>query len=106
MNRFATLLAALGFTAALFGATVSPALAGSPAYRLVPVAAVAAANTVVVNETLWKASGNGYVATNVTSRPSIVCAQAARKVGKLASFNANGADFSAEDLAKCNEKAK
>ncbi len=107
MNRLITFAAASLITAGLFGAATNPALAaGSAAYRLVPAAAVASANTIVVNDVLWKLSGEAYVATKVTSRPAIACAQAARKVGKLASFSAEGQEFSAEELAKCNEKAR
>jgi hypothetical protein len=61
---------------------------------------------VIVNDTLWQRSGEGYVAVNPTNRPAIACAQAARTVGKVSAFSANGKDFSAEELAKCNAKAK
>jgi hypothetical protein len=106
-NRFVSLVAAFGITAALFGAASNPAFAaGAPAYRLVPVAAVASANSVIVNEVLWKSTANGFVANAATSRPAIVCAQAARKVGKIASFEVGGTAFTAEELAKCNAKAK
>jgi hypothetical protein len=99
-------LAALATSALLFTASATPAFAGAPAYRLAPVAAMSTATTVIVRDVLWKCDGAGCVATSATSRPAIVCATAARKIGKIASFTANGQDFTAEELAACNKKAK
>jgi hypothetical protein len=99
-------LAALATSSLLFAASATPAFAGAPAYRLAPVAAMSAANTVVVRDVLWKCGDAGCTAASATSRPAIVCATAARKIGKIASFTANGKDFSAEELAECNKKAK
>jgi hypothetical protein len=91
----------------VLGATVGPAgAATSPGYRLVPAVAVSAAKTVIVNDTLWKCTPDGCIAGQATSRPAVVCAQAARNVGKLTSFSALGKEFDADALAKCNEKAK
>ncbi len=107
MNRFALSLASFAAAFVLIGgvSTASFAAEGS-AYRLIPAAAITAANTVVVNETLWKVSGEALVAKSATTRPAIACAQAARKIGKVESFSVNGEEFTAEQLAKCNEKAK
>jgi hypothetical protein len=106
-NRISSFILASGITAALFGVAGNQAFAANaPAYRLIPVAAVASASHVIVNETLWMQTANGYVAKSATSRPAVVCAQAARKVGKIASFEANGTAFTAEELEKCNAKAK
>jgi hypothetical protein len=85
--------------------SVAPAMAQSPAYRAVPVTA-AAADTVIADGVLWRCGDNGCTATNATSRPAIVCAQAVRKVGKLASFTVGTTAFDEAALAKCNAKAK
>jgi hypothetical protein len=107
MNRLASILTAAATTATLFAMTTTASFAANgAAYRLVPATAVTAANTVVVNETLWKCAAGACTAANATSRPAIVCAQAAKKVGKIEAFTANGKEFGAEDLAKCNEKAR
>ncbi len=107
MTRFASVLTAAATTAALFAGTTTAAFAaGGAAYRLVPATAVTAASTVVVNDTLWKCGEGGCLAANSTSRPAIVCAQAAKKVGKIESFSVRGEAFTAEELAKCNEKAR
>lgn len=98
MLRFATVFAAtLTFAAA--------AHAGVPVYRAVPAAAVSGTK-IVSDGLLWRCGADGCVATNATSRASIVCAQTAREVGKLERFSVNAEDFDAEALAKCNAKAK
>jgi hypothetical protein len=107
MTKIFAAIASLATATMLIGGAATPVFASTgPAYRLVPVTAVTSNKSVVVNETLWRCTTDGCVAAQSTSRPSIVCAQAARKVGKLESFTANGTAFSAEELAKCNEKAK
>jgi hypothetical protein len=85
---------------------VIPAMAQAPAYRAIPATPVAAAQNVVVGETLWKCAPDGCTTTTAAARPAILCAQAARKVGRIDSFVANGTAFGADDLAKCNAKAK
>jgi hypothetical protein len=82
------------------------AQAQSPAYRAVPATVVAANDTVIADGVLWRCGSEGCVATNATSRPAIVCAQAARKVGKLTSFSVGTQPFDEAALAKCNAKAK
>jgi hypothetical protein len=95
-------------TALMFslGTAIGPAQAQSPAYRAVPATAVASADSVIADGVLWRCGAEGCVATNATSRPAIVCAQAARKVGKLASFSVGTQPFDEAALAKCNAKAK
>jgi hypothetical protein len=92
---------------AVFGST-NPAFAATsePAYRLIPAAAFETPKTVIVNDVLWKCGPAGCVAARANSRAAIVCAQAARKVGKLQSFAATGTAFDDAALAACNAKAK
>ena len=104
MVRIGTLIAATALTLSL-GSMIEPAHAQSPAYRAVPVA-VAASDTVIADDVLWRCGDDGCLATNATSRPAIVCAQAARKVGKLSSFSVGTVAFDDAALAKCNAKAK
>ena len=104
MVRIGTLIAATALTLSL-GSMIEPAQAQSPAYRAVPVA-VAASDTVIAEGVLWRCGDDGCLATNATSRPAIVCAQAARKVGKLSSFSVGTVAFDEAALAKCNAKAK
>ncbi len=106
MKKIFAILASFSTAFLLISATTTPAFAAAPMYKLVPATAVAKAKSVVVGETLWRCGPTGCVAAETGSRPAVVCAQAARKVGKIESFTANGAAFSADELAKCNEKAK
>ncbi|MFM7029208.1 MAG: CC_3452 family protein [Chakrabartia sp.] len=99
-------LAALATSATLFAGTATDAFANGPAYRLVPATAFSAANSVVARDVLWKCAGDACVATKATSRPEVVCAAAVREIGKVTAFSANGKDFSAEQLEKCNAKAR
>ena len=98
MLRFATLLAA---SLTLTGV----AQAQSPLYRAIPATAPTKAS-VIADGVMWRCGTEGCVATNATSRPAIVCVQAARQVGKLTSFSVGTAAFDADALAKCNTKAK
>ena len=106
MKKILAALASFSTAFLLITATTVPAFAAAPMYKLVPATAVTSVKSVVVGETLWRCGPTGCVAGESGSRPAVVCAQAARKVGKIESFTANGAAFSADELAKCNEKAK
>ncbi len=105
MVHIGMIITATALTLSL-GAAIEPAHAQSPAYRAVPVTSVASADSVIADGVLWRCGSDGCTATNATSRPAIVCAQAARKVGKLASFTAGTQAFDEAALAKCNAKAK
>jgi hypothetical protein len=104
MVRIGMLITATALTLSL-GAMIEPAHAQSPAYRAVPVAAASTSN-VIADGVLWRCGSDGCTATNATSRPAIVCAQAVRKVGKLSSFTVGTVAFDEAALAKCNTKAK
>lgn len=107
MNRFVAFTAAFGTSALLFLATTTPAFAqGSVGYQLVPATVPATGEALVASDVIWKRSGEGYVAPRANSRAAIVCAQAAKKIGKVASFTADGQAFDEAALAKCNEKAR
>lgn len=104
MVRIGMLITATALTLSL-GAMIEPAHAQSPAYRAVPVA-VAASGNVIADGVMWRCGDAGCTTTTATSRPAIVCAQAVRKVGKLASFVVGTQPFDEAALAKCNAKAK
>ncbi len=96
-------LAALTTSATLFVGTATPAFAGSSVYRMVAVSPVEASR-IIVKDTLWSCDGSDCVTSNVTSRPIIACASAAKKIGKISSFTVNGTALSSDELAKCNAK--
>ena len=104
MIRIGMLTAATVLTLSL-GAFIEPASAQPPAYRAIPATAVTTEN-VIADGVMWRCGTAGCVATGATSRPAVVCAQAVRKVGKLASFAVGAQLFDEAALAKCNAKAK
>ena len=102
----------LGFTllgllisAAAFGSVAGPAFANAPHYRAQPVAAPGA-ERVVARDLAWRCGAGGCVAASSNSRPAIVCAALVREVGRLSSFAAGGRVLSAEELQKCNARAR
>ncbi len=107
MNKILIAVASLGISMTLIGTTAHSAFAApAAAYRLVPATALPTPKTVLVSDTLWHCNIDSCTANQSTSRPTIICAQAARKVGKIESFFANGTAFDSNQLAKCNAKAK
>lgn len=74
-------------------------------YAATPVAAPAKAS-VVTRSTIWKCGEGVCTASKATSRDAIMCELVAGEVGKLASFRANGEDFDAAALEKCNARAR
>ncbi len=99
-------LSAVMLTATLFIGSTTPVFAATSGYQMVPEAVSTAVDTVVVRDVLWKCADGTCTAKAGTSRPAIVCATAARKIGKINAFTANGTAFAAEDLEKCNANAK
>ena len=104
MVRFGMIFTAVALTTAL-GVSLEPARAQTPDFRAVPVTA-ATTPRVIVDGVMWRCAADGCVASNVSARPAIACAQAAQKVGKLASFTVGAQVFDDAALARCNAKAK
>jgi hypothetical protein len=104
-NHILPMIASLAVATTLLGATADAAFAqGEPAYRLTAERSLTGSQ--IANDVLWRCGPDGCTAKSASSRPAVVCAQAARSVGKLTSFTAKGAVFDAEALAKCNTKAR
>lgn len=104
-TRSAAIVAALAYTTLSFGAalTPSPAQAASgPFYRAEVAAPAKLDPRPIASGMAWKCAENVCTAGEAPSRPAIVCARLAKKVGPLASFTANGKAFETEDLARCN----
>jgi hypothetical protein len=106
MLRFLPLAASLLASLTLFSAVAVPSASAqaSPAYRM--VLATPTDGRFVAGETQWRCGAESCVAGASTSRPAIVCAQAARKLGKVESFTVKGEAIAAEDLESCNKRAK
>ena len=106
MLRLVPMIASLAMSAVMLSAAASPVSAArnGPEFRLTALAPVT--GTKISGETLWRCNATGCTAAAGTSRPAIICAQAARALGPLQSFSYRGTAFEAEELAKCNTKAK
>ena len=87
-------------TLALFAAV--PAVAAT--FQAQPANAPAA--RVIAKNVSWLCGNAGCVASSAESRPAVVCAQLAKKVGRLAGFSSNGTAFDADQLARCNTRAR
>lgn len=99
-----TLLAtAVLATALSFSVVATPAHAASAV--AVP-AAPAKAERIVAGDTLWAQAGGSFRTAAITARPAVACAQVTRQIGAVSRFEVDGVALSADELAKCNAKAK
>ncbi len=98
---------ALAGTAASFAMTAAPARAAAagPFYSATLARPMDGLQKLVQKGLLWKCEGAECTAGRDTSRPVIVCARLAQKVGPVARFATPQGDLAAEDLARCNEAA-
>jgi hypothetical protein len=106
MIRLLPLAASLLATITLFSAVTVPVAAAEagPAYRM--VLATPTEGRFIAGETPWRCGGDGCIAPAGKSRPAIICAQAARSLGRVESFSVRGEAIAAKDLESCNKKAK
>jgi hypothetical protein len=95
MNRAAAFIAVATLAA--------PAIAGT--YSAKPVAAPTSAK-IIGKDISWARDGDTYRGSTEASRPVIICADLAKRTGRIESFTADGKQLSAEQLAKCNSAAK
>jgi hypothetical protein len=61
---------------------------------------------VVIRDTLWSCTETACRVSAIKSSPAATCATAAKQLGPIATFEAKGKALSADQLAKCNAKAK
>lgn len=104
MIRIATVAAA---AAAMLAIAPATAAQGGPRgyYAATPVTAPTK-TSLVTRSTIWKCDAGTCTAAKANARDNIVCELVAREVGQLTAFRANGAEFDADALAKCNAKAR
>ena len=103
MIRFLAVAAAAAATVALASAGFAQTARGY--YAATPVTAPEK-TSLVTRSTIWKCGEGVCVAGKANARDNIVCELVAREVGQLSAFRANGTEFDAEALAKCNTKAR
>ena len=82
-----------------------PAMAQGGHYRA-ELATAPRSSTLVVRELAWKCGPSACVSGASNSRPAIDCAALAREAGALRSFSVAGKPLSAEELGKCNARAR
>jgi hypothetical protein len=100
MKLFATL-------ALIASATLSTAAAAAPADLYVAVPAAKSTKTsFITRSTIWRQQNDGFVAGSAPERPAVLCELVVRQVGGLSSFTVAGKAYDADQLAKCNAKAK
>ena len=104
MTRYLTVAAAAA-AALVFTPAAGMAQSAHGYYSATPATAPAKA-TLVTRSTLWKCDGGVCLAPKATSRDEIMCELVVREVGALTAFSANGQNFDADALAKCNTRAK
>jgi hypothetical protein len=100
-----TLFVSFLFAFALSGAAAGPALASGVHYRAEP-ASPPATERLVVRDVVWKCGAAGCVAGKSNSRANVECAALARQVGTLRTFSAGGQALPADQLEKCNARAR
>lgn len=108
MTRLLSAAAALAASTVALTAAAGPAraqAAHAPFYVATPEAAPAAAR-VMTRTTGWTVRDGRYLAARAPERAALLCDLLARDVGRLSSFSAGGTAFDADDLAKCNARAK
>ena len=105
MNRFLAVAAAAAATLALTPAT-GFAQGGARGYYSATPAAAPTKTSMITRSTVWKCGEGVCVANKADARDTIVCELVAKEVGTLTAFTANGAEFDADKLAKCNAKAR
>lgn len=103
-TRPLAMIAALGWTALTFGATLSPAHAAQGPYYQASLATPAAKASYISSDLAWTCNDTTCVAGRGTSRATIICGRLAREVGDITGFVANGKALDAKQLAKCNGK--
>jgi hypothetical protein len=102
MTRFASSLCAL---LAIGAAPAAPAFARTSQYRA-ELAAPSSAQRLVVRDLVWSCGGTSCVAAQTTSRASTDCSALAGQVGALRSFSVAGEALPADELEKCNARAR
>ena len=103
MVRFLSVAAVAAATLAL---TPAAAQTNSRGYYAATPATAPDKATLVTRTTVWKCGEGVCTAAKATSRDAIMCELVAGEVGKLTAFRANGQDFDAAALEKCNARAR
>lgn len=80
----------------------APAQASNAAYYTAELANPAKDRVTIAKGVVWSCSGTSCVAKKATSRTLHICKRAARKLGEIAAFTADGKALEPSDLSACN----
>ena len=94
----------LALTALALAITATPAMAGAP--TLEASLSTPSQGRIITRSAAWNCGDNGCFTTSSESRPMVQCQLLAKEAGTLSRFAVDGIDFDADDLAKCNKKAR
>lgn len=95
---------ALAGTVASFAATTTPAYAGA-GYTVTLATAVAAPQSKVLNDVIWKCEGDTCRGPIDGAAPKNTCVQVVKTFGQISKFATPKGEFSAEQLQRCNASA-
>jgi hypothetical protein len=79
-------------------------LASAPHYVAEPVT-TPAESRIILRDTIWNCGQSACAGTKSNSRPAIVCAVLAKKIGPIRSFQAGGQALAPAALEVCNARA-
>lgn len=103
--RILSAVGALAVSAALL--SVAGAAEAQTAHYIAVPAAPAAKERVITRSTPWQLAPSGaYLAARAPERAVVLCQLLARDVGPMQSFTAGGQALGADELAKCNARAR
>jgi hypothetical protein len=110
VRQLTSSLLAFLFTLLAFSAAAGPAVAAGPGvsaahYRAQPLSPPQTAR-LIVNDLVWKCGPAGCVTGKSNSRPATDCAALVREIGAVRSFAVAGRSLAAEELEKCNARAR
>ena len=60
----------------------------------------------LVRENVWRCDRDACQSARTAIRPAIACQALAREIGRLRSFSVEGQAFAAEELERCNARAR
>jgi len=104
-RQFASTLFAFLFAFLMIGAAAGPAMAAGSYYQA-QLAAPPSAQRLIVRDLVWRCGDTGCTAGKSTSRAATDCAALVREAGAVLSFAVQGRALSAEELEKCNARAR
>ncbi len=101
LTHLASLTLAVLIGVATFWVTTATAATGGTYYRA-DLANPPAQTRLVAHDIIWKCTDSSCVAGKGGSRPVIMCAALARKLGPVTNFVAGDKALGADELASCN----